>query len=175
MGGDLISILTRISFPVFVDASRLDKAMVAHEKALEWQELFDLAVRNGASNDDMVSMGYRVAGMDPKLTKRTLNLILQTEDLCSKKRYAEAARVLVDYCEDIREALIALTSGNSFAEARRIACLLLFWIPLLCLMFMALIDHSPFCAGTDGRYCLSGSTGKQGADCGGHKRDERAT
>ena len=45
------------------------------------------------------------------------------EDLSSKKRHAEAARVLLDYCKDIRETVIALVEGNDFSEARRIVCL----------------------------------------------------
>ena len=50
-------------FLVFVEASKLNKAMVAHEKALQWQELFDLAVQEHTSQEDLVAMGYRVAGM----------------------------------------------------------------------------------------------------------------
>lgn len=42
------------------------------------------------------------------------------EDLASKKRYAEAGQVLLDYAEDEREAVIALVQGNQFSEARRI-------------------------------------------------------
>jgi elongator complex protein 1 len=42
------------------------------------------------------------------------------EDLVSKKRYIEAGRVLFDYAEDEREAVIALVQGNQFSEARRI-------------------------------------------------------
>ena len=36
--------------------------MLAHERALEWQELFDIAVREDVSEEDIVDMGYRVAG-----------------------------------------------------------------------------------------------------------------
>jgi elongator complex protein 1 len=36
--------------------------MVAYEKALEWQELFELAMRTKMSEDDIDAMGYRVAG-----------------------------------------------------------------------------------------------------------------
>jgi len=36
--------------------------MIAHEKALQWQELFDLAVREGMADEDILSMGYRVGG-----------------------------------------------------------------------------------------------------------------
>lgn len=43
-----------------------------------------------------------------------------TEDLTSKKRYTEAGHVLLDYAEDVREAVIALVQGNQFSEARRI-------------------------------------------------------
>jgi hypothetical protein len=51
------------NFLVFVEAIKLNKAMVAHEKALQWQELFDLAVQEHTSQEDLVAMGYRVAGM----------------------------------------------------------------------------------------------------------------
>lgn len=47
---------------VFNEAHRTEKAMFSHEKALEWQELFDLAVLNEMPGDDIVAMGYRVAG-----------------------------------------------------------------------------------------------------------------
>ncbi|KAJ3499885.1 hypothetical protein NLJ89_g10033 [Agrocybe chaxingu] len=89
---------------VFMEAKRINKAMMAHEKALEWQELFDLAMLDDDTDeDDIVAMGYRIA-----------------EELASKKRYGEAARVLLDYSKDIREAVIALLQGNLFSEARRI-------------------------------------------------------
>ncbi|KAF7290054.1 polymerase II transcription elongation factor [Mycena chlorophos] len=91
---------------VFVQAGALSKAMVAQEKGLEWQELFDLASQTGMDQEDIVAMGYRVA-----------------EDLVSKKRPAEAARVLLDYAQDTREAVIALVQGNLFSEARRVATL----------------------------------------------------
>ncbi|KAF7294045.1 polymerase II transcription elongation factor [Mycena kentingensis (nom. inval.)] len=91
---------------VFIQAAALSKAMVAQEKGLDWQELFDLAARTGISEEDLVAMGYRVA-----------------EDLASKKRAADAARVLLDYAHDTREAVIALVQGNLFSEARRITTL----------------------------------------------------
>jgi elongator complex protein 1 len=45
-----------------VEAEKVSKAMVAYEKALEWQELFDLALREHMSEVDIISMGYRIAG-----------------------------------------------------------------------------------------------------------------
>lgn len=43
-----------------------------------------------------------------------------------RKRYPEAARVLLDYAKDIREAVIALVNGNQFSEAQRVVkCLFL--------------------------------------------------
>ncbi|KAF8885990.1 IKI3 family-domain-containing protein [Infundibulicybe gibba] len=90
----------------FIETKAFAKAMVAHEKALEWQELFDIAIRVGMSNENIASTGYRIA-----------------EDLTSKKRYSEAARVLLDYAKDVREATVTLVQGNHFSEARRIASL----------------------------------------------------
>jgi hypothetical protein len=53
-----------LSFAVFVEAKRNNKAMIAHEKALEWQELFDLALLDeDVDEEDIVAMGYRVAGV----------------------------------------------------------------------------------------------------------------
>ena len=48
---------------VFTQAQRFSKAMLAHEHALEWQELFDLAARSNLSEDDVVNTGYRIAGL----------------------------------------------------------------------------------------------------------------
>ena len=36
--------------------------MIAYEKALDWKELFDLAVRESTPEDELVEMGLRVAG-----------------------------------------------------------------------------------------------------------------
>ena len=50
------------SLLVFVEANKHQKAMVAYEKALEWQELFTLAVSDCMSDAKLVETAYRVAG-----------------------------------------------------------------------------------------------------------------
>jgi elongator complex protein 1 len=52
-----------VALLVFTQAQNLFKAMLAHERALEWQELFDLAVRTKMAEGDMVVTGYRIAGL----------------------------------------------------------------------------------------------------------------
>lgn len=47
---------------VFRQASKLEKAMLSHEKALDWQELFELAVQQELSEDALKDIAYRVAG-----------------------------------------------------------------------------------------------------------------
>ena len=54
--------MLRISL-VFTQAQCLSKAMLAHERALEWQELFDLAARTSMPEDDIINTGYRIAGL----------------------------------------------------------------------------------------------------------------
>ncbi|PFH52192.1 hypothetical protein AMATHDRAFT_74468 [Amanita thiersii Skay4041] len=88
---------------VFVEAHKLPKAMLAHERALEWRELFNIAATVGTSEDEIIEVAYRLA-----------------EDLVTKKRHAEAGQVLLDYAKDVRQAVIALVEGNCFSEARRI-------------------------------------------------------
>lgn len=41
------------------------KAMLAHEKALDWQDLFELAIQESLAPDELSSVAYRVAGMGP--------------------------------------------------------------------------------------------------------------
>ena len=98
------------------------KAISAYEKALEWRQLFDLATREDFPEDEIVEMGYRVAGSPMILMENSLTYLpaLNTERLSLKKRYHESARILLDYCKDVREAVVALVQGNDFAEARRI-------------------------------------------------------
>ncbi|KAI5890064.1 IkappaB kinase complex, IKAP component [Schizophyllum commune H4-8] len=90
----------------FLEAGGDAKAMQAMEKALDWENLFDLALRNKLEDTVLVDMAYRVA-----------------EGLVAKKKYADAGRVLLDYAHDVREAVIALVQGNLFSAARRIIAL----------------------------------------------------
>jgi elongator complex protein 1 len=39
------------------------KAMLAYERALEWQDLFDIALQQQMSIEDLKATAYRVAGM----------------------------------------------------------------------------------------------------------------
>ena len=48
--------------PVFREAGKFEKAMLAYEKALDWQELFDVAGQQQCPEDDVVATAYRVAG-----------------------------------------------------------------------------------------------------------------
>jgi elongator complex protein 1 len=50
------------SVAVFVEAGKPPKALIAFEKALEWQELFDLAARDEMDEEEFAAMGVRVAG-----------------------------------------------------------------------------------------------------------------
>jgi elongator complex protein 1 len=70
---------------------------------MEWQPLFDIALQLGTSEEELRIMAYRVA-----------------EDLLGKKRTAESARVLLDYAQDTREAVVSLVQGNHIYEARRV-------------------------------------------------------
>jgi len=91
---------------VFRQASKPAKAMLAYEKALDWQEVFEIAVQENLSEEDLSETGYRIA-----------------EDLSSKKRYQDSARVFIDYVKDPRAAVIVLVQGNFFSEARRVIVL----------------------------------------------------
>ncbi|CAE7213541.1 unnamed protein product [Rhizoctonia solani] len=79
------------------------RAMFAYEKARMWKELFSLALDAGVLDQDVTDMGLRVA-----------------ENLASHARYSEAARVYLDYGQDIPGAVSALTRGNDLSEAFRV-------------------------------------------------------
>jgi hypothetical protein len=67
-----MSFITRITdlqrFTVFIEANKPPKAMIAYEKALDWQGLFDLAIRSDIEEEDLISMGTRVAGTCGSIT-----------------------------------------------------------------------------------------------------------
>ena len=97
--------------------------MLAYEKALDWQEMFDLALQQQIGSEDLVNAAFRLGGIYRSRRLRVETNVCILEDLCGKKRYQDAARVLLDYAQDVREAVIALVQGNLFSEARRIVSL----------------------------------------------------
>ncbi|KIJ49936.1 hypothetical protein M422DRAFT_74490 [Sphaerobolus stellatus SS14] len=90
----------------YIQAGRTRKAMVAYEKALQWQELFDLVLGESISGDELEEIARRVA-----------------DDLDSKQRHTDAARVLLDYANDVDGGVNALVKGSAWSEARRTAAL----------------------------------------------------
>ena len=63
---------------VFRQANRPQKALISHEKALDWQELFELAVQQDLSPEDLKNIAYRVAGTYKSLLLRmSLHLLCQ--------------------------------------------------------------------------------------------------
>jgi elongator complex protein 1 len=47
---------------VFVEATDARRAMVSYERALEWQELFELCLKERLSDDEIIETAYRIAG-----------------------------------------------------------------------------------------------------------------
>lgn len=94
--------------------------MVAYEKALDWQELFDLVLREGVTGDKMSIIAHRMAGISLDFFVEHFPLSIIPDELGSKQRHAEAARVLLDYTGDVDEAISSLVSGDAWSEARRI-------------------------------------------------------
>ncbi|EJT98268.1 IkappaB kinase complex IKAP component [Dacryopinax primogenitus] len=90
----------------FLLSQKTEKALQAQEAALAWRDLFALATQAGASPDRLSAIGRRVA-----------------DKLCSKRRYAESAQVLLDYVHDVDEAVNTLLLGSGYNEAVRVAYL----------------------------------------------------
>ncbi len=115
--------------------------MLAFKKALNWQELFDIAfalrLQDQMSKWDLVATAYSVAGRFSFLFlwRRLPYPDRIVEGLSAKKRYQEAARVLLNYGKDVRDAVISLVQGNPFSEARRIVSWY-FYVPAFELVFV---------------------------------------
>jgi elongator complex protein 1 len=88
------------------------------------------------------------AGGCPTLTLALTQTLI--DDLNSKKRYAEAATVLLDYAGDVRQAVIAYVEGNLFADARRVVSSP-FSLAEEIMKIVFLLGLSACRAGTDGR------------------------
>ncbi|KAG8840441.1 hypothetical protein FRC20_005600 [Serendipita sp. 405] len=79
------------------------KAMQAYEKAHAWRPLFNLALEHDLGEEKIKELGYKVA-----------------ENLCTRKRWVDAAIVYRDYAEDVSEAVRAYTNGNELSDALRL-------------------------------------------------------
>ena len=107
----------------FARAGDSKRAMFAFEKARMWKELFSLALDTGIAPEDLVDMGYRVAGtVQAHIIShvRQTELLIILESLASHLRYSEAARVYLDYAHHVSGAVTALSSGNDLSEAFRV-------------------------------------------------------
>ncbi|GAA6031547.1 hypothetical protein JCM8097_006514 [Rhodosporidiobolus ruineniae] len=91
---------------LFQLGNETDKALLSYQRAHAWQELFTLAVASGKKKEEVREMAVEVA-----------------ESLVGKRRYAEAARVLLEYGEDVEASVQALCDGNLYAEAVRLTAL----------------------------------------------------
>jgi elongator complex protein 1 len=94
--------------------------LAAYERALDWRELFDLAISTGMSSEQIQELGYRIAGTMGPADDVASALTIPIDDLGSKKRHEEAGRVLLEYCADVRQSVIAFVEAGAFAEARRV-------------------------------------------------------
>lgn len=129
-----------------MEAKSPQKAMVAYEKALEWQDLFELAVRHSelVSEENVEAMAYRVSGSfdGSSISVDSGFTFSLPEDLVSKKRFNEAARVILDYTTDVRTAVISLVQGNEFSEALRIVRRYLTFLGFFGDIQLNTLDHS---------------------------------
>lgn len=61
----------------FVEGKAFEKAILSYEKGLDWRELFDLALRIEIPQEEVVSTGYRVAGMANFLQRQVIDIALR--------------------------------------------------------------------------------------------------
>ncbi|GAA5975319.1 hypothetical protein JCM5350_006430 [Sporobolomyces pararoseus] len=91
---------------LFTLSEQPDKAILAYQHANAWQELFTVAYNSQKSEEEVKELAVEIA-----------------ERLTSKRRYAEAGKVLLEYGQDLPAAIDALCEGNLFAEAVRLTAL----------------------------------------------------
>lgn len=116
---------------MFTLSNEPDKAILAYQHANAWQEVFTVATTAQKSTEEIRDLAVEVAGeyccyrcsgspsllLSPGLTELPK---LVAERLTSKRRYAEAGRVLFEYGQDLPAAIDAICEGNLHAEAVRL-------------------------------------------------------
>lgn len=80
--------------------------MAAYQLGLHWQELFTLALTERRSGSEIKQLALSVASA-----------------LRSKRRFADAGRVLLEYARDVEQAVEALVEGALLSEAVRLTAL----------------------------------------------------
>lgn len=91
---------------VYTLARKPEKTCKAYEKAHAWRELFTLALQQKMPKQSILELCERV-----------------TDHLSSRGKHLEAARVFIDYSEDVDSAVDVLCRGTEFSEAYRTATL----------------------------------------------------
>ena len=89
--------------------------MIAHQRALNWVDLFEIALQEHLKTEEIAKLAQQVSS-----------------ELRSKGRHAEASRVLLEYGRDVKNAVVALSEGAEFAEALRIVGRMLWRISISC-------------------------------------------
>jgi hypothetical protein len=134
-GSDLFTLkrffqLTFMGSSAFSLAGAADKAITAHLNATQWQEAFTLALIQGTSPEQLAEMAEEVAGAYisvPAVEVWITSFTFCADDLKSKHRQAEAARVLLEYGKDVYASIHTLCQAGEFVEAMRIVSLFFGW------------------------------------------------
>ena len=80
-----------------------------------------MAQKIALSKEAIIEMAHRLAGTLAIASRSIQSLIVfLLDDLLSKKRFDEAARIFLDHAENPRQCINAHVQGNLFSEARRI-------------------------------------------------------
>ena len=112
-----------MSSTVFSLAGQSAKALFAYQKGNAWQELFTLAISDGKhSPTDIKTLAIEIAGSSapPRFLESVAELTFYVETLTSKRRYADAGRVLLEYGRDAEAAVEVLVEGTLHSEALRL-------------------------------------------------------
>jgi hypothetical protein len=116
----LLPLLTDSIPTAFTLGAKWRKALLAYEKSHQWKEAFALTSAAHLDETEISSLATRMAGEHPQPIENSLSHIHVQEDLIGRKRYVEAARILLDYGDDVKGALVALVQGNDVSEALRV-------------------------------------------------------
>eukprot|EP00057_Strongylocentrotus_purpuratus_P001045 XP_001190999.2 PREDICTED: elongator complex protein 1 [Strongylocentrotus purpuratus] len=88
---------------MFEMCDNLQRALEMYQKCSNWREVFSLTARLSYSTQDEMALARRLGGQ-----------------LSSNTRHSEAAMVLMEYANDLEEAITTLVDGAQWEEALRL-------------------------------------------------------
>mmetsp|Transcript_28438 Transcript_28438/g.43626 ORF Transcript_28438/g.43626 Transcript_28438/m.43626 type:complete len:882 (+) Transcript_28438:581-3226(+) len=108
---------TALSVFLATEPKDIEGAKLAARSSGDWRSFFTLSMEQADSEDSKAQIALAAADIAEELSNGMKG------NYAKRDRYSFAARILLDYCNDVISAVDMFISAQMWSESRRVACL----------------------------------------------------